>query len=725
MRKYLSAIIGTIAAIAAISGALSACKNPLAAEAKAIRAETASPRLVVSTPNGTVLANGGSYDFGVFGIGDAKSLTLTIANIGKTALSIADNAVTIPPSEGTGSGIFNLAQKPASSIAVGAKDTLIVSVSSTSEGMKSATLTIASNDVAAPTFSIRCLATINSAPRAPTSLTAAAGISQVTLTWASVAEATSYNLYWATGPDVTKANGTELTSIANPYAHLNLTIGTTYYYVVTAVNADGESAISNEAYATVVGAAPNAPTNVAATAGNGTATVTWTAADTATTYNIYWGNSSGVTKASPNKISGLPGTQNSYTHSGLTNGSSYFYIVTAVNSGGESMASNQTSAFPEAPALGAPTGFAGVSGNGTATLSWTANGADTYTVYWSTTAGTKTGGVAIPMITATTYTHNVTNGITYYYVVTSTKGGVESAASLQIGVTPQAPPGPGTNLAASASFGQITLTWDPPSTGTASSYNVYWSTDAAVSKAKYGSRFTNITSTTYSNTSPSAGILNYYVVTALNSGGESAVSGTASALAIADAPTGVSATASETQVTLIWTAPAGQTVDQYEVYGSHIEGFTPGGSNRLASVLSTNPTTYTHAGLTRGDTWYYGIKASNASGLSSSSSQAYATVLLTVTFDMNEPDASTPVVSGSMPYQSILPNATTALSANAYAKQGYTFLGWATGPTAAVSYADGASYTMGAANATLYAKWSLNPAIFDTTSYWDVQKWAP
>lgn len=731
--RHAPATILVILAVVLATTALSACKNPLAGEAKTIQAQASSPRIIVTMPNGAVLANGGSYDFGALGIGDAKSLTLTIANSGKTALSIADSAVALASSDGTETGIFSIVQKPVNNIAVGDNGKLIISTSSLTEGIKYATLTIASNDVTTPTFSIHCQSTINAAPHAPTGLTAAAGISLVTLTWATVDKATSYNLYWATVPDVTKANGTKLTSNANPYAHSNLTIGNTYYYVVTAVNANGESAISNEASATVFGAAPNAPTNVAATAGNGTATVTWTASDTATGYNIYWDNSIGVTKASPNKISGLAGTLNSYSHSGLANGSAYYYIVTAVNSGGESMASNQTSAFPAAPAPGAPTGLSGISGYGSTTLSWNGNGADSYTVYYATTPGVnKSNGIAIPGIPVATYTHGgLVNGTTYYYMVTSTRAfGGESAASLQIGVTPQAPSGPVSNLAASAAIGQIALTWDPPSTGTASSYNVYWSTDPSISKIKYGGKFTNVTGTSYTNTAPSAGVVNYYIVTALNSGGESAVSATTGLLAIADAPTGLVATASETQVNLGWTAPAGETVDTYELYGSTVPLFAPGAGNRLASIPGAGPTTYAHAGLTRGETWYYAVKSKNASGLSLPSSQAHATILLTVTFDKNDPDTNTSLVSGSMPYQSILPNTSAALSANAYAKLGYTFLGWMTASDQAgvVAYADAASFAMGTASVTLYAKWSLNsPATWDGTgiyaSYWDIQKW--
>jgi hypothetical protein len=71
-----------------------------------------------------------------------------------------------------------------------------------------------------------------------------------TISWAPVAGATSYNLYWSTTSGVTRASGTRIAGVASPYTHSGLSNGTTYYYVVTAVNANGESAASAQASAT-------------------------------------------------------------------------------------------------------------------------------------------------------------------------------------------------------------------------------------------------------------------------------------------------------------------------------------------------------------------------------------------------------------------------------------------------------------------------------------------
>ncbi|MDH2917849.1 MAG: S8 family serine peptidase [Sideroxydans sp.] len=89
----------------------------------------------------------------------------------------------------------------------------------------------------------------------PTGLVATAKDGYVLLTANPVAGATAYNVYWRTTPGVSKANGTLLLATSNPLAHTGLTNGTAYYYVVTAVGANGESAPSAEVSTTPVAGA--------------------------------------------------------------------------------------------------------------------------------------------------------------------------------------------------------------------------------------------------------------------------------------------------------------------------------------------------------------------------------------------------------------------------------------------------------------------------------------
>jgi hypothetical protein len=88
-------------------------------------------------------------------------------------------------------------------------------------------------------------------PAAPTGLTATAGDTQVSLTWNTVAGAASYTIKRSTtsgGPYTTIQSNVTTTSFTNT----GLTNGTTYYYVVSAVNTQGESANSTQASAVPV-----------------------------------------------------------------------------------------------------------------------------------------------------------------------------------------------------------------------------------------------------------------------------------------------------------------------------------------------------------------------------------------------------------------------------------------------------------------------------------------
>jgi kexin len=92
-------------------------------------------------------------------------------------------------------------------------------------------------------------------PATPVSLTVIPRDGYVTLSWNAVSGATSYNLYWSTTSGVTKTNGTKITSASPSLNHSGLVNSTAYYYVVTAVNAGGESAESSQATATPVNGA--------------------------------------------------------------------------------------------------------------------------------------------------------------------------------------------------------------------------------------------------------------------------------------------------------------------------------------------------------------------------------------------------------------------------------------------------------------------------------------
>lgn len=99
---------------------------------------------------------------------------------------------------------------------------------------------------------------------------------------------------------------------------------------------------------------PSSPIGISAVSGDGIVMISWSSVSSATSYNIYRSLSSGVTGTIIS--SGLSST--SYQDSGLTNGTTYYYSVTAVNSAGESSVATQVSAIPAA----APSGNVTITG---------------------------------------------------------------------------------------------------------------------------------------------------------------------------------------------------------------------------------------------------------------------------------------------------------------------------------------------------------------------------
>jgi fibronectin type 3 domain-containing protein len=231
------------------------------------------------------------------------------------------------------------------------------------------------------------------APSMPTGVTATPGdTQQIVISWNAVSGATGYNIYWSTAAPLTPATGTRITGAASGHIQTGLANGTTYYYIVTATNAAGESAPSPElpAIPSAPVAPPASPAGAAATSLNSQAAITWNTVPGAGSYNVYWSNSSGVTTTSGTRIASAA---TPYFQTGLINGKAYYYIVTAVNSFGESAPSVQVSATPTATpsAAAAPSGVSGTPGNTTITIAWNAvPGATSYNIYWSTSAGVTT-----------------------------------------------------------------------------------------------------------------------------------------------------------------------------------------------------------------------------------------------------------------------------------------------------------------------------------------------
>ena len=185
-----------------------------------------------------------------------------------------------------------------------------------------------------------------------------------------------YTVYQGTSPggeSGTPVNGSSLVT-ATSYQVTGLTNGTTYYFMVTAFNRTGQGPTSNEANAVPV-TVPGAPTGLTATPDDGTVTLAWAApasdgGSPVTGYNVYQGTSPGGESGTPVNGSSLVAAT-SYQVTGLTNGTTYYFRVTAVTRVGQGPASAEVNAVP-VTVPGAPTGLTATPDDGTVTLAWAA-----------------------------------------------------------------------------------------------------------------------------------------------------------------------------------------------------------------------------------------------------------------------------------------------------------------------------------------------------------------
>ena len=493
------------------------------------------------------------------------------------------------------------------------------------------------------------------APEAPANLTATApGPTRIDLSWTAPSSnggssITGYQIQvspsgtgnWS--PLVGNTRNTNTT-----YAHTDLSPGTTRHYRVRAINSVGAGAPSDVARATTTAAtAPDAPSNLTATASGRTEiTLSWSSPSnnggTAVTgYQIEVSANAGGSWTNLETNTGSTSTR--YTHTGLTEGDTRHYRVSAINSVGTGTPSNVASATTGAvTAPDAPTGLtATASGPDAILLSWSApsnNGGAVITGYqieWSTDAGdTWSDLVADTRGTATTYTHTGLAAATRYdyriSAINSVGTGTPSSVDYATTAAATAPDVPTELTAAASGPAEITLSWTAPSNNGGAAitgYRIQVSLDAGGTWTDL-IKDTESAATTYTHTGLTEGDTRSYRVYAINAVGESADPSNVDhvVISVPDMPTELTATASgQTEIHLSWTAPSNP--GGAPVSGYHIEVSSDAGETWSDLVQDTegSETTYTHTGLAPGTTRHYRARAINPVGASAPSNVASAT----------------------------------------------------------------------------------------------------
>lgn len=368
-------------------------------------------------------------------------------------------------------------------------------------------------------------------PGAPTGLVAAGRDGRIDLTWSPPdnggSPITNYHVHRGTAPDGESRYRT--VGDVQAYADSDVTNGLTYYYKVSAENDVGEGSPSNEASATPEappGTTPSAPRDLRASAGDAIVNLDWSppaddGGSPVTNYRIYRGTV-------PGHLDFLATVSDvlSYQDTGVTNGVTYHYRVSAVNSAGEGPRSGRVDATPTATpsAPGAVRDLRAETGDRRIELSWSPPAHDggeaitNYRIYRTTSGGDRSHVITVGNVTSYADA-GLSNGQCYYYVVAAVNAIGEGPPSDQVSATPATLPSAPRFLLATAGNRSVRLDWSPPTDDGGSpiqNYTVYRGT-APTNMTRFAGAGTALTLFDATVTNH---VTYYYAVTAANDRGE-------------------------------------------------------------------------------------------------------------------------------------------------------------------------------------------------------------
>jgi hypothetical protein len=468
-------------------------------------------------------------------------------------------------------------------------------------------------------------------PGAPTIGTATTGNGQATIAFTAPADPgdASINSYTVTSsPDGITATGT-----SSPITITGLTNGTAYTFTVDATSDIGTSDPSTASNSVTPRTVPDAPTDLIATPQSHAVQLSWTppasnGGATITGYEIEDSTDGRTWLHDDNSV----GTSD--TIGNVTNGTTYYFRVAAINLAGTGAWSESENTTPST-VPDAPTWASTVAGDGEADLTWNApadGGAEItgYTVQQSTNQADWTDAAT----TTTALTAAITpldNGTLYYFRIIATNAAGDGLPSSTDTVTPRTTPGAPTFDSAIPGNGSVALSWTPPSSNggaNVTGYDVRYGTD--------GRTWTDAPTPAGTSTTVSAlanGTEYTFEVRAENSAGPgdwSAI-GTAIPRTTPGAPAAPQTTGSDGAVELAWTAPTtdgGATITGYDIQ------YRQTGTTTWIDGASGASSPASITGLTNGTSYDFRIAATNAAGTGDWSDPVTAIpFLFAVTFD--------------------------------------------------------------------------------------------